>query len=82
MENQELLSIVEKIFTDRLDNEDGSGKLAGLPRSGARESGSGAVGVRFLRTQQRVKSQCLYRSGRLAGSPRAVSSEMVGISLR
>ncbi|SFQ39177.1 hypothetical protein SAMN04489713_1301, partial [Actinomadura madurae] len=25
----------------------------------------GAVGVRFLRTQQRVKSQCLYRFGLL-----------------
>ena len=53
------------------DKAGGSGRLEGLPRSGARGSGSGAVGVRFLRTQQRVKSQCLYRLGYFAGSPRA-----------
>ena len=46
--------------------------------------GSGAVGVRFLRTQQRVKSQCLYRLGRLVrpGRPVATPFGVVGISLR
>ena len=41
-----------------LDRDLKPGKLDGLPRSMACE-GCVMVGVRFLRTQQRVKSQCL-----------------------
>ena len=44
------------------DKSDDSDTIEGLPRSRVRVSGSGAVGVRFLRTQQRVKSQCLFGS--------------------
>ncbi|MBO2455961.1 hypothetical protein J4573_53450, partial [Actinomadura barringtoniae] len=53
-----------------IDKPSGSDKVNESPRGERRESGSNAVGVRFLRTQQRVKSQCLYRPGHGAWSPR------------
>src|SRR5436189_4813936 len=46
-----------------LDGGWGSGKVVGLPRKGP-VLGFPVVCVRFLRTQQRVKSQCL-----IAGRP-------------
>ena len=60
MEHGGRATILKTDSTKWVDRGGDPGKLVGLPRNGVRESGSCAVGVRFLRTQQRVKSQCLY----------------------